>query len=267
MMKKYYKIKEIADLYGIGVDSLRYYEKVGLIQPKRSSSNYRLYSLSDIWVLNVIRDCLKLGYDTKQIKDYLEHRTVNATLQFLKEEQWRIENQIKALRKQYDNIQARSIGVTKALSLPCNEFQIVHFETRNCRYLKERIEDDETVDYLLTKLSENMSQDISVIGNLDSGSIIEIKQEIPVYTSVFIVDKEKDCSDFILEEGDYCIYTYRGAYDRSNQLFFDMKAYLDKEGYKCNDIFFEFLLIDVHETNDESEYITQVQTRVTKKKS
>ena len=40
-MKKYYKINEIAKLYHIGVDSLRYYEKVGLISPKRDENQYR----------------------------------------------------------------------------------------------------------------------------------------------------------------------------------------------------------------------------------
>ena len=57
-MKKYYKINEIAKLYHIGVDSLRYYEKVGLISPKRDENQYRQYSIYDIWRLNVIRDMM-----------------------------------------------------------------------------------------------------------------------------------------------------------------------------------------------------------------
>lgn len=53
-MKKYYKINEIAKLYNIKTDSLRYYEEVGLICPMRSKSNYRLYTLNDIYILNII---------------------------------------------------------------------------------------------------------------------------------------------------------------------------------------------------------------------
>ena len=86
-MKKYYKINEIAKLYNIKTDSLRYYEEVGLICPMRSKSNYRLYTLNDIYILNIIRDCLKLGYDTHQIKEYLDNRSVNNTIVFLKEEE------------------------------------------------------------------------------------------------------------------------------------------------------------------------------------
>ena len=35
-MKEYYKIGEISKLYNIGTDSLRYYEEVGILKPKRS---------------------------------------------------------------------------------------------------------------------------------------------------------------------------------------------------------------------------------------
>ena len=34
-MEKYFKIGEISKLYGIGVDSIRYYEEIGLIKPER----------------------------------------------------------------------------------------------------------------------------------------------------------------------------------------------------------------------------------------
>ena len=43
-MKDYYKINEIAKLYGIGVDSLRYYERLGILKPRRDTNGYRLYS-------------------------------------------------------------------------------------------------------------------------------------------------------------------------------------------------------------------------------
>lgn len=32
-MKKFFKIGEISKLYGIGVDSIRYYEEIGIIKP------------------------------------------------------------------------------------------------------------------------------------------------------------------------------------------------------------------------------------------
>ncbi len=48
-MKKHFKIGEISKLYNIGVDSIRYYEEIGLLNPDRSESGYRHYSIHDIW--------------------------------------------------------------------------------------------------------------------------------------------------------------------------------------------------------------------------
>ena len=61
-MKKFFKIGEISKLYGIGVDSIRYYEEIGIIKPERSESGYRHYSIHDIWRLNVIRDLRSIGF-------------------------------------------------------------------------------------------------------------------------------------------------------------------------------------------------------------
>ena len=54
-MKEYYKITEVARLYGLCTDTLRYYEEQGLLHPHRSETGYRLYSIDDICNLNVIR--------------------------------------------------------------------------------------------------------------------------------------------------------------------------------------------------------------------
>ncbi|PWM36159.1 MAG: MerR family transcriptional regulator, partial [Clostridiales bacterium] len=75
-MKEYYKIGEISKLYDIGTDSLRYYEELGLLNPKRDSNGYRLYSLRDISRLNVIRELRTLGFSMERIKSYLDHRTL-----------------------------------------------------------------------------------------------------------------------------------------------------------------------------------------------
>lgn len=60
-MKQFYKINEISKLYNIGPDSLRYYEKLGLLAPKRGKNNYRLYTLDDLWRLNIIRRSASSG--------------------------------------------------------------------------------------------------------------------------------------------------------------------------------------------------------------
>ena len=260
-MKKYYKINEIAKLYNIKSDSLRYYEEVGLIHPLRSKSNYRLYTLNDIYILNIIRDCLKLGYDTSQIKEYLDHRSVNNTIAFLKEEEKLIQRQIQELNKTLSSIQTRIESLDHTKHIEFNTCEIQSYPKRYCRYLKEKIDQDEKIDFLLTKLTESMEEDISVLGNMDSGSIVEYKNDEYVYTSVFVLTQEEKY-DFILDSGLYCTYTYAGDYDRTNQLFYKMKNWIKENNYTIEGPFLEFLLIDIHETKKVEEYITSIHVKV-----
>lgn len=260
-MKKYYKIQEIAKLYHIKSDSLRYYEKVGLIHPIRSASNYRLYTLNDIYILNIIRDCLHLGYDTRQIKDYLDHRSVDNTISFLMEEQKMVEEQIQDLQSKRLSIQTRIQDLNKTKHMLLNTYHIQKFSNRYCRYLKEKIEQDETIDYLLTKLSESMEKDISILGNMESGSIIEYIKDDFVYTSVFILTDENKY-DFILEEGNYCTYTYKGKQKRTKDIFLNMLSWIFEQHYEVDGPFLEFLLVDIHETKNVEEYVTSIHVKV-----
>lgn len=227
----------------------------------RSKSNYRLYTLNDIYILNIIRDCLKLGYDTHQIKEYLDNRSVNNTIVFLKEEEKLIQRQIQELNTKLLSIQTRIIDLDRTQNMEFDTCKIEVYPKRYCRYLKEKIDQDEKIDFLLTKLSESMEEDISVLGNMDSGSVVEYKNNEYVYTSVFILTQEEK-HDFILDEGMYCTYTYSGQYDRTNQLFNKMKDWIKEHNYAVDGPFLEFLLIDIHETKKVEEYITSIHIKV-----
>ena len=106
-MKKYFKIGEIAKLYHIGTDSLRYYEKLGILTPKRSENDYRLYSLHDIWRLNVIRDLRNLDFSMEQIKDYLNNRSITSTESLFEQELSAIDNKLEELYALRENVQNR----------------------------------------------------------------------------------------------------------------------------------------------------------------
>lgn len=86
-MKDLYKIHEIAKLFGLHPDTLRYYEEKGLLHPERGENGYRMYTIQDICTLNIIRAQRELGVPVEEIGAYLERRTVEVTLDFLDEEE------------------------------------------------------------------------------------------------------------------------------------------------------------------------------------
>ena len=62
-----YSVRAFAELAGVTVKALHYYEKRGLLAPKRSRSGYRRYTLKDLARLERIIALKSLGLPLKQI--------------------------------------------------------------------------------------------------------------------------------------------------------------------------------------------------------
>ncbi len=72
-MRTYLSIGELAKLRNINVQSLRYYEKLGVLVPAyiNPESGYRYYSLEQIMILDTIILCIDLGIPLKDLKNYV----------------------------------------------------------------------------------------------------------------------------------------------------------------------------------------------------
>lgn len=62
---------QIAEMTGVNLDTLRYYEKKGLILPQRASNGYRVYSEEVLDRLSFIRRAKEAGFTLEEIKQTL----------------------------------------------------------------------------------------------------------------------------------------------------------------------------------------------------
>lgn len=69
-----YSIGEFSKLIHLGVHTLRYYEKEGLLHPNRNNSNRRMYSDKDIVWVDFIKRLKSTGMPIKEIKHYAKLR-------------------------------------------------------------------------------------------------------------------------------------------------------------------------------------------------
>lgn len=66
------KIGDLAKRAGVGIDTVRYYEREGLLpQAQRRSSGYRMYDEDDIQRLRFIRRAKALGFTLPEVRDLL----------------------------------------------------------------------------------------------------------------------------------------------------------------------------------------------------
>jgi len=68
-------IGKVAKRAGLGIETVRFYEREGLIEPpKRTEANYRVYPQRDIVRLRFIKRAKILGFTLKEIKELLSLR-------------------------------------------------------------------------------------------------------------------------------------------------------------------------------------------------
>lgn len=84
------RIGEVADQAGVTVDTVRYYERRGLLAPaERRPSGYRVFDSATVERLDLIRRLQELGLTIEEIRDALRaHDIRGATCD---SERWRIE--------------------------------------------------------------------------------------------------------------------------------------------------------------------------------
>ena len=74
-MGEKYPIGKIGKLLGLSADTLRYYEKIGLLTDiQRTPANTRLYSDKDVSRLRFIQRAQKMNFSLAEIKDLLSMR-------------------------------------------------------------------------------------------------------------------------------------------------------------------------------------------------
>lgn len=65
-------IGELARAGGVNIETIRYYERRGLVdEPPRSPAGYRQYSSDDLWRLQFIARAKRLGFTLSEIADLI----------------------------------------------------------------------------------------------------------------------------------------------------------------------------------------------------
>ena len=103
-------IKEVSERFGVSTDTLRYYERIGLIPPvARTSGGIRDYTESDIsWVEHTI--CMRnAGVPIEALIEYIRlfqmgDATFGARLDLLKEQYEKLEEQRKQIEATMDRL-------------------------------------------------------------------------------------------------------------------------------------------------------------------
>ncbi|MDL0186524.1 MerR family transcriptional regulator, partial [Clostridioides difficile] len=112
MEKQYFTTGEFAKLCGISKQTLIFYDKIGIFSPEyKDKNNYRYYSVYQYDTLDILQSLREIGMSLEEIKEYIQNRTPQLCVKMLKEEEKKIREKIKKLRKISSKMQNR-INIT-----------------------------------------------------------------------------------------------------------------------------------------------------------
>ena len=262
-MSTFYKIGEIAALYGISTDILRYYEELGILGPRRAPNGYRVDRTEDLWCLNVIRDLRQLGFSMDQIRSYIENRSIGSTLELFRKEMHVIDQQIARLNSLRENIITRRETITQAGELVLGQISLKEMPSRPCHRIMQSYETDEEMDILIKQLVSFGPDRQYIIGNNQMGSFVNLSDALDgrcqQYDAVFILHPD---GEHRIEAGSYLSVCYCGSFRQTRTYVPQLLQYARDNGMAIRGPLLELLWIDIHTTKHVEEQVTELQLKV-----
>ena len=265
-MKPSYRITEVARLYGVNPDTLRYYEEQGLLHPAREDNRYRRYGISEICNISVIRTLRELGIAIERIRQYAADRCCETTLALLDEQEAvirrkqaqlrRVRDEVKARRNRLIAAQALEVGAVRLLTLPAR---------RGLLLAQDRIPSLE-IDYALKKLEQRHADLLRGLGSLCMGARLDPegfgRGDLTRYSAVFFLGEVlRDCP-VLLPAGQYLSVVYAGDYAAFPSHCAALLRAGRERGLEPAGEPVELYHIDAHDTDRIGEYRTEIQIPV-----
>ncbi len=267
-LKPSYRITEVARLYGINPDTLRYYEEQGLLHPVRGENRYRMYRIDDICNINVIRLLRELDLPIERIRRYTDHRRCKTTLLLLDEQEQAIEEKLVQLKRARAQVRARHARLLAAQALPVEELRLLTLPARRGLSLRQDRILSLEIDYALKKLENRHAELLRGLGSLCMGARLDAdsmaRGEFTHYSGVFFLGEELKGCPVILPAGRYLSLVYTGAYENFPRHCRALLAYARQKGLAAVGEPIELYHIDAHDTDDDGEYKTEIQLPVTR---
>lgn len=277
-MSKYYSIGEMSKLNKVSIQTLRYYDQIGLLKPVYvdKESNYRYYSIDQFPQLDFIKYLKYLGMPLKDIKSKLS----NSDEEMLE----LLNNKIETVNESILELQTiKRILVKKKelLERTIKEYETEvifrkHIPKRNILQVDYESLDEQHHEMNLArrKLASIMEDNISIFYGGVSGIIdmeYFIKNKTVKYTGSFLVMEKELCTmknKINIREigtGDFICVRYKGSYENNHEYIQKLMDYIEYKRIPVENCIYEIPIIDPMSTNDESKLLTEIQIPVVKR--
>ena len=264
-----FSIKEFAEFSRTTRDTLRHYDKIGLLSPvSRGENNYRYYSNAQLAIVNVIHTLQESGMTLDKIKEFIDMRNPELTDKVFSHQIEKIDAIIEkwnSARKLLLTLQD-SIRGTMHIDEDNVVIQFMPAKAIILGDLNDYSRGRNVYDALLSfykaihEKYPDLCLNYSVWGQFSEGRIKQFDWTWPdrfFFNNPGGYDRKPAAM--------YAIGYTRGGYGQSDKLYKRIIDYIDENGYEiCGDAYEEYPLNEVC-TTDNRNYLMRIMIMVRKK--
>ena len=160
-MECYLSITEMAKLRNVTTETLRYYDRIGLMKPDYlDKNNVRYYSVLKYEQLETIKELQQLGLGLKEIARYLSDRRISTSSDLLKKQQEFCEEKIHYYQAMHEKISRKSALLSEiqqhapALMQP----ELIRIGERFCYSSDLDVHDEISLSFACMKLENQIKE-------------------------------------------------------------------------------------------------------------
>ena len=266
-------ITELAKLRQVTSETLRYYDRIGLITPDYvdPQTRYRYYSIRQYEKLGTIKELRQLGMSIHDITDYFSGRNLRKSHQLLLHQLELLEEEIRK-QQLLSEILRRKLHFLSEISPPPPVDKVFcrAFPQRYMITFGEPAGGSREHAFAFTRLERYLDEVAPIlasdrIGVYADWHLLEPSDDyIPAVPMIFV---ERDAIESehkrTIPPGDYLCMNYRrGELERYHPSLARLHTYMAEHGWVLNGMIFQFYKIDVTLTSDPDETLMEIQVPV-----
>ena len=263
-------ITELAKLRQVTSETLRYYDRIGLITPDYvdPQTRYRYYSIRQYEKLGTIKELRQLGMSIHDITDYFSGRNLRKSHQLLLHQLELLEEEIRK-QQLLSEILRRKLHFLSEITPPPPVDKVFcrAFPQRYMITFGEPAGGSREHAFACTRLERYLDEVAPIlasdrIGVYADWHLLEPSDDyIPAVPMIFV---ERDAIESehkrTIPPGDYLCMNYRrGELERYHPSFARLHTYMAEHGWVLNGMIFQFYKIDVTLTSDPDETLMEIQ--------
>lgn len=266
-----FSIGEMSKLNNISIQTLRYYDKIGLLKPKVISekSQYRYYSIEQFFQMDVIKYYKTLGLSLNEIKKLMGRSTsMEEKLDMINFQQEVLENKLLEMEIIKNHLEYMKNTVSSIIQYETDKIFIKYNEKReyisyDC--VSATIDELEINYRKVMPNSENQLEKLSY--ELSSMVSYDELKEKMVYKNIMTNNLrilKNEGRTIVLPEGEYITIYFEGGCFENKKYYNKIIDYINKNNIKISGDFHEVYILP--QVNEDGKENTLMKLEIMKKR-